>query len=271
MTRLEASVESASYFQRMNIFDNEVIVCDWDGVVLEYKEAKTFKTDIFIGKRIEEGPIRECINSEKAFSMIIPKDIYGFRLKAFMEPIFEIDGSPSGVIAYATTLEWHDDLEKAIESIVSVTEQTSSAIEDLTKSAVSLFDVLSDIKKGSANVMDEIGKTDKIISFVDNMAKNTNLLGLNAAIEAARMGIEGRGFTVVADEIRKVASSSKDSAKSIDKILTIIKSETMEVSSIIQNAYVLGESQAAASEEISATIFNLEDASRNIARVAQII
>ena len=102
-----------------------------------------------------------------------------------------------------------------VRSISEFIDGFSDQIESLTKTS-------DDLLESSTISKNKVKETDSILKFIRDIATQTNLLGLNAAIEATRAGEFGRGFNVVADEVRKLASQSVDSAKKIETILDSI-------------------------------------------------
>ena len=98
---------------------------------------------------------------------------------------------------------------------------------------IAQIDQLSDTLLESENVVQELAKdSDTIGSVLDvirGIAEQTNLLALNAAIEAARAGEQGRGFAVVADEVRTLASRTQDSTQEIEGIISSLQSRTKDI------------------------------------------
>ncbi|WP_346355985.1 methyl-accepting chemotaxis protein [Azotosporobacter soli] len=148
------------------------------------------------------------------------------------------------------------DTVSAAGRVAAVSKQSEQAAESgisRIEQAVNLMQAIHSDVDSTAKMIHALGEKSRqigqIVEVITNIAGQTNLLALNAAIEAARAGEQGRGFAVVADEVRKLAEQSEEAAKEIAQIIGAIQSETVQS----VNAMDRGNKQVAQGVEVVAS------------------
>lgn len=246
----------------VGIYDTEKLIINIPG--------KTFSLNVSPGDPLVEGDIvTNAIKSNRPLSAILPKDLFGFPLVARALPLHDDEGHVIGGVGIGTSLEKANKLFEMADSFSAMVEQTAAAIQDISESVVKLADRVTDIGSQMKDVSSSAEEIGQISSVVKGISDQSNLLGLNAAIEAARAGEAGRGFSVVANEIRKLATNSKENVNQINDITKNIHGLLVTLNLAFAEINALTDTQSGSIQEFSATIQEMSLNAQELAQLAE--
>ncbi|MCF6437282.1 methyl-accepting chemotaxis protein [Pseudoalteromonas sp. MMG022] len=170
--------------------------------------------------------------------------------------------------------ELDENLEKIYHSVEEATHAVKQTRQDTDKSQRSLLGLVDNIEQTSKQIEALKADSDSISSVIDvinSIAEQTNLLALNAAIEAARAGEQGRGFAVVADEVRSLAARTSQSTQQVRDMVTKIQAGTDSAHSLMQEALTQTEQTVSLSEASTKEMDQIEQAMVNVNDMSQSI
>ncbi|WP_420933388.1 methyl-accepting chemotaxis protein [Alteromonas sp. A081] len=175
-----------------------------------------------------------------------------------------------------------DKLRRIVQNLVAITDQVAVATNNSEQNVASCYTTFEKANVGfkqlaqtvtaSSNIVTELQSRStnilKVVNVINEIADQTNLLALNAAIEAARAGEHGRGFAVVADEVRALAAKTQQSTKEINDILSSFESEAKSAVSAMNSGKQLSDTNAA---EAMSALERLNTVVRDIQETASVV
>ncbi|WP_305120881.1 methyl-accepting chemotaxis protein [Saccharibacillus sp. JS10] len=249
MNILEALVISIPYLKKITNEDFMIGLTDREKF-LYYAPS----TDLDFGLTAGSPIPPEDLNLKKALtgqlsSARLPAAAYGAELEAKGIPIFDEEGKVVGALAVAYTLKSEEFLYGFGERMESVSRSLTDFVASIAAQSQQLAAATTEIRENSGRAVSDAREVNKVTSFIREISEQTNMLGLNAAIEAARVGELGAGFQVVASEVRKLSVDTKQATQSIEQALNNVQDSIVrmqqEITSISdasnEQAHLLGE------------------------------
>ncbi|MCD5981859.1 methyl-accepting chemotaxis protein [Pseudomonas sp. CDFA 610] len=169
-----------------------------------------------------------------------------------------------------------EDASKAAKQASERAAHGSSVVQHATREIGQLAGEVKELGQAMQRLTEDSGKIGSVIDVIKAVAEQTNLLALNAAIEAARAGEQGRGFAVVADEVRSLAQRTQNSTTEIEALIQALQQGTSAASGLMdaslqrtEGTVVLARQAEQALVEINQSIGTIEQMSQQISASAE--
>ena len=240
---------------QLGLLDREKSLGVWKG--------ESISMDTPVGEYLDRNNIAhksllEVMESGKPKIDFLPEQVYGVPVEGILTPIYE-DGQVVGIVSCAISVKNRLKLKESALNLNNSLDNAQDNINEVSVGATNLSDNLNSIKEISDVVNDIVTKTTSVVKTIESNSQRSNILALNASIEAARAGDAGKGFSVVASEMGTLAKVSGESTKSISEKLGNIFNRIDDIMGEIDAIAEVAKGQVDSVENMTCSIDSIRD------------
>ncbi|MDE7299241.1 MAG: hypothetical protein K2N94_10500 [Lachnospiraceae bacterium] len=221
------------------LFEHDVYisVLDRDGVIQGYSIPDGVAPMLSVGQAFVDpsGAFDEVIRTGRRKHNQLPEQVMGEAFEGELVPIKD-GGKVVGCVVSTYSVGTKKQMSKIANQFRESVGSIGGSIQAVTDGIESLFQMLAEMDRMASGVESDVHNAVEVVNKVSSNASRSNMLALNASIEAARSGDSGRGFAVVANEMGQLAKDSGSSATAIKETLNTITKHLVTIISSIKDA-----------------------------------
>ena len=235
--KLKNLIDTLPLIKQLFKYDVYISVMDENSVIQGFSIPDGVAPKTHVGEVFDDpsGALDKVLRTGKPQYNHLPKEVMG---EAFEGGLFPVkDGNDVvGCITCSYSVEAQEEMMEIALKFQESVNNINTSVQTLVDGIEDLFQLLSGMDEMANSVESDIHNTTEVVDKISSNASRSNILALNASIEAARSGEFGRGFSVVASEMGKLANDNGSSSKAVKEALDIITEHLLAISESIKEA-----------------------------------
>jgi len=266
---LDCFIQTAPLLNELVFGDLAIAICDTEKWVA-YFPGKTLDHKIKPGDLVKEGSVAgAALASGKRVVRQVGKEVYGVSYVGIGLPLRDKSGKVVGAVSFNENLERQETLLATANNLFSAVTKVTGSTGALSAQADDLAVIGKQLNALGGQLDTRVAEANSMIKVMQKVSSQTNLLGLNASIEAARVGEKGKGFGVVADEIRKLAESSARSLKEIEATLGALNTANGGLRMEIERIAQISEVQVGSAQNVLGAVQEINAMAQSLLQYAE--
>ena len=259
---LDALLITLPLMQEFLGIDAQICLCDREKTIGVWY-GKTFRMEIGVGDYFNpqnpaHGMMLHVMETGKGSVDQLPAAVYGVPVRGIISPVWD-EGRVVGVISCAVSIQEMFLMEETAERLNNSLQTTRQNAGEIAENAGRLTAKMDSVQNHSGGIRELVQMTTQIVQAIQSNSQKSNILALNASIEAARAGDKGRGFAVVAGEMGKLARMSNESTGAIREKLQQVYDQLDAITLEIDEVADVAATQAASVQQITAMLESIGD------------
>jgi septal ring factor EnvC (AmiA/AmiB activator) len=267
--------ELLDFFTILTPYLNKIFTEDVDvsvikeGYYTSYAPGKSIDFKVKVGDPMQGKASEQCMATGQKVVRKVTKEqsAFGAPYIACAFP-FKNGNKVVGCVITAQAVDTQEKIQHVSNDLATSAQEYTANMEEIAATTAELANISGELGAFSNQLTSSIKQTDEIVASISNIARQTNLLGLNASIEAAHAGALGKGFGVVADEVRKLAAESDESVKTVKDLLDKVQYAIIQMNEKIQAVDSTVKSQEASIQEMAKASLDFAEMAGELAGIS---